>query len=119
MKNIVDITDEDVISVINTIHPLTKNRVISRNGIPRFDFHESFKKFGSCYIDIELKSIDVVSDGHFTSISKCRIQIVHDSFWFVEFTPSNSISAYNKNHFFGYLKLQELGYKFPDSSQIA
>lgn len=117
MKRLIDITDEDVISVINRIHLLTENKIISRNGILGLDFYESFKKYGDCSIDIELVSNDKVTDGYFTTVSKIRIQFHHESVWFTEYSSSYEISGYNKNHFFGYLKLQELGYKLPDAPQ--
>ncbi len=117
MKKLIDITDEDVITVINRIHILTENKIISRKGILGLDFHESYRKYGDAHIDIELVSNDTVTDGHFTTISKCRIQFHHKSVWFSEFGTNNSFSGYNKNHFFGYLKLQELGYELPNSPQ--
>jgi hypothetical protein len=117
MKKLIDITDEDVISVINRIHILTENTIISRNGILGLDFYESFRKYGEAHIDIKLISNDTVTDGYYTTISKCRIKFHHKSVWFSEFGIDNNFSGYNKNHFFGYLKLQELGYKLPDSPQ--
>lgn len=33
MKNLIDITDEDIITVIDIIHLLTKNTIIGRKGI--------------------------------------------------------------------------------------
>lgn len=118
MKNLIDITDEDVIAVIDRIHILTENKVISRNGIFGLDFNESFRRHGECSIDIELLSNDTVSDGYFTTVLKCRIQFRHKSVWFTEFGSDGEVSGYNKNHFFGYLKLQELGYDMPDKPQI-
>ena len=109
MKKLIDITDEDIISVVNRIHLLTKNKVISRNGILGLDFYESFRKYGDCSIDVELESKD--------SFSICRIQFHHRSIWFTEYIEYPEISGYNKNHFFGYLKLQELGYELPDVPQ--
>lgn len=118
LKRLIDITDEDVISVINRIHPLTENTIISRNGIHGLDFYDSFRKYGDASIDVELVSEDRVSDGYFTTISKCRIKFHHESIWFTEYVgSSDEVSGYNKNHFFGYLKLQELGYKLPDAPQ--
>ena len=117
MKRLIDITDEDVISVINRIHLLTENKVISRNGLLGLDFYESFRKYGDCSIDVELVSNDTITDGYYTTISKCRIQFHHESVWFTEYGSDDEISGYNKNHFFGYLKLQELGYKLPDVPQ--
>ena len=117
MKRLIDITDEDVISVINRIHLLTENTVISRNGILGLDFNESFRKYGDCSIDVELTSNDTVTDGYYTTVTKCRIHFHHESVWFTEFSSDEKISAYNKNHFFGYLRLQELGYKLPDTPQ--
>lgn len=116
MKRLIDITDEDVISVINRIHLLTENTIISRNGLHGLDFYQSFRKYGDCSIDVELASYDT-GDGYFTTFSKCRIQFHHESVWFTEFGSDDEISGYNKNHFFGYLKLQELGYKLPDTPQ--
>lgn len=117
MKELIDITDEDVISVIDRIHLLTENRVISRNGILGLDFYESFRTYGKAYIVIELISEDKVTDGYYTTTSKCRIEFNHQSVWFTEFSSDDEVSGYNKNHFFGYLKLQELGYKLPDRPQ--
>jgi hypothetical protein len=117
MKRLIDITDEDVISVINRIHLLTENKVISRNGLFGLDFYESYRIYGDCSIDIELVSNDTVTDGYYTTVSKCGIQFHHESVWFIEYSLDNEISDYNKNHFFGYLKLQELGYKLPDAPQ--
>ena len=117
MKKLIDITDEDVISVIDRIHILTENKIISRNGIFGLTFSESFRKYGDCYIDIELLSVDRF-DGYFGSISTCRIQFRHESVWFAEMCSDKEVSNYNKNHFFGYLKLQELGYELPKKPQI-
>ena len=117
MKRLIDITDEDVISVINKIHLLTQNTIISRDGILGLDFKESFRKYGDCSISIELASIDS-TDGYFTCISKCVIQFHHNSVWFTEFGSDGEISGYNKNHYFGYLKLQELGYELPNKPQV-
>ena len=123
MKKLIDITDEDVLKVINRIHiiyyiyPLTENKVISRNGLHGLSFEESFRKYGSCYIEVEMISHDIVTDGHFTFESKCRLQFHHKSVWFAEYDSRGNCSNYNKNHFFGYLKLQELGYELPDKPQ--
>lgn len=117
MKKLIDISDEDALAVINRIHILTENRILGRFGLLGLDFHESFRRYGSAYMDFELASYDFVSDGHYTSISKCRIEFHHESVWFMEFSSDDDISGYNKNHFFGYLKLQELGYKLPDKPQ--
>lgn len=114
MKKLIDITDEDVIKVINQIHILTENKVISRNGIYGLSFEESFRKYGSCYIEIEMISHDRVTDGYFTTESKCKLQFYHKSVWFAELDCDGDESNYNINHIFGYLKLQELGYEFPD-----
>jgi hypothetical protein len=119
MKPLIDITDEDVISAINRIHILTENTVISRNGIHGLNFKDSFRTYGSAYIEIEMVSNDTVSDGYFTSISKCRMVFNHKSVWFAELGSSGyEPSNYNKNHLFGYLKLQELGYELPSSPQM-
>lgn len=117
MKRLIDITDEDVIAVINRIHLLTENSVISRNGILGLDFHASFKKYGDAHIDVECESVDRVTDGYFTTTSKCRIQFHHNSVWFTELESDGEPSGYNKNHFYGYLKLQELGYQLPTEPQ--
>jgi len=117
MKKLIEITDEDVITVIDQIHILTENKVISRNGILELSFEDSFRKYGSCYIEIEMVSHDIVTDGHFTTESKCRLQFNHKSVWFAELGYDDDDSNYNKNHFFGYLKLQELGYELPDKPQ--
>jgi len=116
MKKLIDITDEDVIKVIDCVSVLTENKVLSRKGILGLSFKESFRKYGSCSIEIELASIDRW-DGHWTSISKCELQIHHNSIWIAEMDSEGEPSNYNKNHFFGYLKLQELGYKLPDKPQ--
>lgn len=118
MKKLIDITDEDVIKVIDRIHILTENKVISRNGIHGLSFEESFRKYGFCYIEIEMVSHDRVTDGYFTTESKCRLQFHHNSVWFAEFDCDGDDSNYNKNHFFGYLKLQELGYELPNKPQM-
>ena len=68
-------------------------------------------------IEIEMISHDRVTDGHFTVESKCRLQFHHNSIWFAELDCDGDDSNYNKNHFFGYLKLQELGYELPDKPQ--
>ena len=117
MKKLIDITDEDVIKVIDRIHILTENKVLSRNGLHGLSFEDSFRKYGSCYIEIEMISHDRVTDGHFTVESKCRLQFHHNSIWFAELNCDGDDSNYNKNHFFGYLKLQELGYELPDKPQ--
>ena len=77
MKKLIDITDEDVIKVIDRIHILTENKVLSRNGLHGLSFEDSFRKYGSCYIEIERISHDRVTDGHFTVVSKCRLQFHH------------------------------------------
>lgn len=117
MKKLIDITDEDVIAVIDRIHLLTENKIIARGGIFGLDFYESFRKYGDAYIDVELLSVDNASDGYFTYTSKCRIKFHHNSVWFTEFSSDGEVSGYNKNHFFGYLKLKELGYELPDKPQ--
>ena len=117
MKKLIDITDEDIIKVINRIHLLTENKVISRNGILGLEFYDSYKKYGDAYIDIELVSEDTVTSGYYTTISKCRIQFHHNSVWFSELSCDDKFSGYNKNHYFGYLKLIELGYDFPSEPQ--
>lgn len=116
-KKLIDITDEDVISVIDRIHILTENKIISRNGLHGLSFEDSFKKYGSAYIEIEMVSNDTVTDGYYTTISKCRMVFNHKSIWFAEMSSDGSDSNYNRNHFFGYLKLQELGYELPDKPQ--
>ena len=118
MKRLIDITDEDVIKVIDSVHILTENRVISRKGLHGLSFDESFKKYGSCYIEIEMVSNDVISDGHFTVTNKCRLKFHHNSVWIAEMSFDGKDSNYNKNHFFGYLKLKELGYGFPTKPQM-
>lgn len=120
MKNLIDITDEDVISVIDRIHLLTKNTIIGRKGILGLDFHESYKRYGTAHIDVLLSSDDTVTDGYFSTRSRCRIVFQHKSVWFTEYTyetDDNEISGHNRNHFFGYLKLQELGYILPETPQ--
>jgi len=117
MKKLIDITDEDVISVIDRIHILTENTIIARKGIFGLDFYESFRKFGSAFIEIEMVSRDTVTDGYYTTISKCQLVFKHESVWFAEIGYDGDNSNYNKNHFFGYLKLQELGYKLPEQPQ--
>ncbi len=116
-KKPIDITDEDVIAVINRIHVLTENTIISRNGILGLNFHDSFRKYGDAYIDVQCASYDRITDNHFTTFSKCRIQFHHQSVWFTEFNSNDETSGYNKNHFFGYLKLQELGYELQETPQ--
>ena len=58
MKKLIDITDEDVIKMIDCVHILTDNKILSRDGILGLSFEKSFKKYGSCSISIELASID-------------------------------------------------------------
>ena len=50
MKRLIDITDEDVIAVIDRIHLLTENKVISRNGLHGLTFEDSFRKIMSKYL---------------------------------------------------------------------
>lgn len=116
MKELITLTDEDALKVINTIHLLTKNTLIKRGGSVGLSFEESFRRYGSAYIEFELLSEDKF-DGHWTTTSKCRIRFHHTSVWFQEFSSYNEPSTYNKNHYFGYLKLIELGYKLPDKPQ--
>lgn len=116
-KKLIDITDEDVVAVINRIHVLTENTIISRNGILGLNFQDSYRKYGSAHIDVQCASYDRVTDNHFNTFSKCRIQFHHKSVWFTEMSDKNDVSGYNKNHFFGYLKLQELGYELPEAPQ--
>lgn len=118
MKKLIDITDEDLIKVINCIHILTENKVIGRKGINGLSFEDSYKRYGACYIEVEMVSHDRVTDGYFTTESKCKLQFNHKSVWFAEFGPDGESSNYNKNHFFGYLKLQELGYELPEKPQM-
>lgn len=117
MKKLIDITDEDVISVINRIHILTDNKVLYREGILGLSFEESFRKYGSASITIGMVSTDTVTDGYFTTFSKCKMIFNHKSVWFAEIGPDDEASNYNKNHFLGYLKLQELGYDIPTEPQ--
>ena len=117
MKKLTDITDEDVIAVIDRIHRLTENKVISRGGILGLNFEDSFRKYGDAFIEIEMTSHDTITDGSYTTVSKCRIKFHHSSVWFEEFGCDGESSNYNKNHFFGYLKLQELGYALPSEPQ--
>lgn len=117
MKKLIDMTDDDVISVINKIHILTDNKVISRKGILGLSFEESFRKYGRASIEVEMVSNDKVTDGYYTTISNCEIVFNHKSVWFAEIGPDGEASNYNKNHFFGYLKLQELGYDIPTEPQ--
>lgn len=118
MKNLIDITDEDVIKAIDKVHILTRNTVISRNGIHGLGFMESHRKYGSCYIEILMESIDYATDGYFSTESKCRLQFYHNSVWFAELGADGEPSNYNRNHFFGYLKLIEMGYKLPDKPML-
>jgi len=87
--------------------------------IPLIGEHVSVIEFNNkhYYIEIEMISHDRVTDGHFTVESKCRLQFHHNSIWFAELNCDGDDSNYNKNHFFGYLKLQELGYELPDKPQ--
>lgn len=117
MKQLIDITDEDALSVINRIHLLTENKLIGRTGTLGLSFKESFRKYGTAWIEFELVSNDTVTDGYFTTVSKCRIHFHHTSVWFEEMDFDGDPSNYNKNHFFGYLKLQELGYELPKEPQ--
>lgn len=117
MKKLIDITDEDVIKVIDQIHRLTENKVIGRFGILGLSFEDSYRKYGNCYIKIELLSEDRVTDGYFTTYSYCHIKFHHESVWFEEYTSDGESSTYNKNHYFGYKKLIELGYDFPIEPQ--
>lgn len=117
MKRLIDITDEDVLAVVNSIYLLTENNIVGRGGDLGLDFHASFKKYGTAHIDIERVSVDRVTDGHWTTESKSRIVFNHQSVWFAELDCDGDPSNYNKNHFFGYLKLQELGYALPTTPQ--
>lgn len=118
MKRLIDITDEDLLKVIDTIYILTENKIVSRNGVLGLDFKESFRKYGSATIDIYRISRDTVSNGYYTSESTSRVVFRHNSIWFAELDSDNEPSNYNKNHFCGYLKLQELGYDLPTNPQI-
>lgn len=118
MKKLVDLTDEDAIKVIDSIHFLTENTVAKRGGILGLNFEDSYRKYGECFIDIDMISRDTVTDGYWTSESKCRIVFKHNSVWFAEINCDGEDSNYNKNHFCGYLKLQELGYDVPTKPQI-
>lgn len=117
MKNILDITDEDLLTVINTIHPTTDNAIIGRLGIFGLDFRESHRQYGDCFIEVQRESVD--PDGQDYLLWFTRIKIHHESFWFEEFNFDHTRSTYNKNHCFGYDKLRELGYEFPYSPQWA
>lgn len=117
MKKLIEITDEDAQKVVDTIHLITENTIIGRFGIHELSFEDSFRKYGDAYIDFECASIDNVSDGYFSTFSKFRIRFHHQSVWFEEMSMGGNPSVYNKNHFFGYLKLQELGYELPEKPQ--
>lgn len=117
MKKLIEITDEDAQKVVDTIHLLTENTIIGRFGIFGLSFEDSFRKHGDAWIDFECASIDTVSDGYFSTFSKFRIKFHHSSVWFEELSMDGEPSSYNKNHFFGYLKLQELGYELPEKPQ--
>lgn len=118
MKELIDITDEDLLKVINRIYVLTDNKIISRNGILGLNFKDSFRKYGSANIDIYRVSVDTITDGYYTSESKSKVVFYHKSIWFAEIDCDGEASNYNKNHFCGYLKLQELGYKLPTEPQL-
>jgi len=117
MKKLIDITDEDILKVISRIHLFTDNEIIGRFGIFGLSFKDSFRTYGNAHIDILCVSTDSVSDGYFTTQSICRIQLHHSSVWFSELSYDKEPSGYNKNHLFGYLKLQELGYELPTEPQ--
>ena len=117
MKKLIEISDEDAQKVVARIHLLTENTIIGRFGTLGLSFEDSFRKYGDAWIDFECASIDKVSDGYFSTFSKFRIKFHHSSVWFEELSMEGKPSSYNKNHFFGYLKLQELGYELPDKPQ--
>lgn len=117
MKKLIDITDEDIIKVVNRIHPLTENKIIKRRGILGLGFIKSFRKYGDWAVKIELVSNDSVTDGYYATVTKFEIRFHHNSVWFSEFDLDGKASNYNKNHFFGYLKLKELGYELPTEPQ--
>ena len=117
MKKLLEMTDEDVLAIINAIHLLTKNTIVKRDGILGLGFKESFRKYGSAYIEFLMVSEDNVTDGYFTTESKCHIVFRHTSIWFAEYGCDDDASNYNKNHFYGYQKLIELGYEMPDKPQ--
>ncbi len=116
-KKLIDITDEDALKVVNSIHILTENTLIKRKGILGLSFEESHRKYGSASIEFETASIDRVTDGHFTSMGKVEMVFSHSQVWFAEY-HFNEDSNRNSNHFIGYLKLQELGYFVPTTPQI-
>ena len=116
MKQLIDITDEDILEVVNRIHILTENSVIGRNGcFPNISFRDSFVKYGDCHIDVLLVSQDIIRVCNTESI--CRLHLHNNSIWFEEYDKFLDPHTYNKNHFFGYLKLQELGYQLPTEPQ--
>lgn len=117
MKRLIDIADEDAIAVIDRIHILTQNTIVSRNGEFGLSFEESFWKYGSAEILFECVSLDG-GDGYFTVISHCKLVLRHNSVWFAEMGCDDTPSNYNKNHYFGYLKLIELGYALPTTPQF-
>lgn len=114
MKKLIDITDEDAIAVIDRIHILTENTIVSRDGELGLSFEESFRKYGSASILFECVS---ASDIFGESKSYCKIVFRHTSVWFAELNYDMKPSNYNKNHYFGHLKLIELGYSLPSSPQ--
>jgi len=114
MKKLIDITDEDAIAVIDCIHILTENTIVSRNGELGLSFEESFRKYGSAFILFKCVS---ASDIFGESIQYCKIVFRHTSVWFAEFSFDMEPSTYNKNHYFGYMKLIELGYSLPSTPQ--
>lgn len=114
MKKLIDITDEDALAVINRIHILTENTLISRNGDLGLSFEESFRTYGSASISFEC----VGASDLFGDLSHhCKIVLRHNSVWFSEFDCDDEPSNHNENHYFGYLKLIELGYSLPSTPQ--
>lgn len=118
MKKLIEITDEDLLKVINSIYALTENKIINREGFFGLTFEESFKKYGHARINIEKVSHDTITDGYYTTESKSQVVFHHNSLWFAELNCDGEPSNYNKNHFIGYLKLVELGYDVPTTWQL-
>lgn len=118
MIKLIDITDEDAVKVVNSIHFLTENTIVERTGILGLSFEDSYRKYGEAHIEFLLLSRDTITDGQWTTETKFKIIFKHNYVWFAEFCSDGEASNYNKNHFCGYLKLQELGYVIPTTPQI-
>jgi hypothetical protein len=115
-KKLIDLTDEDALLVVKLMNPLCDVELMGRFGILELNFEQSFKKYGDCFIKFKISTWDHFDQSSYSE-HFMKIQFHHDIMWFAECSDENKPSNYNKNHYLGYKKLEELGYVFPTNTQ--